>query len=178
MFEQVIDFWFNEIDSKMWWVKDTAFDQTIGERFGQLHTQATKCELYSWRDSSQGCLAEVIVLDQFSRNMYRDTALAFAADSLALALAQNAIARGFDQQLSKTQRGFLYIPFMHSESAAIHQIAVALYRQLGDENQLDYELRHQTIIERFGRYPGRNKALGRASTPQEIEFLKQPNSSF
>ena len=118
------------------------------------------------------------MLDQFSRNMFRDSPLAFAQDPLALALAQEAVACGADQALSQIERNFLYMPYMHSESPAIHLQAVALFENNGIANSLDYEHRHKAIIDRFGRYPHRNAALGRASTPEELEFLKQPGSSF
>ena len=123
-------------------------------------------------------MAEILVLDQFSRNVYRDTARAFAQDALALALAQELVASGQDRSLPTAQRVFAYMPYMHSESAAIHAQAMVLFDQPGLENALDFERRHRDIIERFGRYPHRNAVLGRASTPQETEFLTQPGSSF
>ncbi len=175
--EAVINFWFHEIEPKAWWQKDEEFDQLIKERFSDIHQAATQCELYSWRKTDLGRLAEVIVLDQFSRNMYRNIALAFAHDSLALCLAQEAINVQADQSLTSIQKSFLYMPFMHSESLAIHEVAVKLFSQPGLEN-LEYELRHKAIIERFGRYPHRNQILERESTPEEIEFLKEPGSSF
>lgn len=174
----VLDFWFEEIEPAKWWQKDTEFDALISRQFSQLHAQAAACELYAWRDSADGCLAEVIVLDQFSRNMFRDTARAFAYDSLALALAQNAVARGLDQQLQPQQRNFLYMPYMHSESQLIHQLAVPLFANNSETDNLDFELRHKEIIDRFGRYPHRNEILGRQSSEQELEFLNQPGSSF
>jgi uncharacterized protein (DUF924 family) len=123
-------------------------------------------------------LAEIIVLDQFSRNMFRDTAMGFAQDGLALVLAQEAVSQGVDQELSLTQRAFLYMPFMHSESLVIHDLAVKFFSQQGMEGNLDFEFRHKAIIEQFGRYPHRNAVLGRQSTPEELEFLKQPGSAF
>ena len=136
------------------------------------------CELYEWRKSAKGRLAEIIVLDQFSRNMFRGTAQAFAYDSLALALSQEAVAIEADKLLNPTERSFLYMPFMHSESLAIHERAIELYRAEGLEFNLEFEIKHKVIIDRFGRYPHRNKILGRASTKEEIRFLQQPNSSF
>ena len=118
------------------------------------------------------------MLDQFSRNIYRDDARSFASDTLALALAQEAVASGADQSLSAVERSFLYMPYMHSESAAIHIVAMQLFDQPGLESNLEFEKRHKAIIDRFGRYPHRNAVLGRASTPEEVEFLKQPGSSF
>ena len=178
MHNAVIAFWFEEISPKSWWAADPAFDQLIRTRFGALHQHATAGELCTWRSTPLGRLAEVIVLDQFSRNMHRGTPLAFANDAMALVLAQEAVAAAADQALTPTQRSFLYLPFMHSESKLIHQSAEALYRALGQDNNLQFELRHKAIVDRFGRYPHRNAVLGRASSVEEIEFLKQPGSSF
>ncbi|MBI1891015.1 MAG: DUF924 domain-containing protein [Burkholderiales bacterium] len=178
MHKNILHFWFEEIDPSKWWVKDDAFDKLIVERFSDLHTQANKCELYAWRETPQGRLAEIIVLDQFSRNMFRGAPQAFASDALALALAQEAIAANADQALRQVEQQFLYMPFMHSESRKIHALAVELFRKNGNPSSLDYEMRHKAIIDRFGRYPHRNAILGRESTMDEIEFLKQPGSGF
>ncbi len=178
MYRQVISFWFEEIEQAMWWKKDNGFDALLRQRFSDTHASACRCELYEWRRHPEGRLAEIIVLDQFSRNMFRHSALAFANDALALALSQEAIACGADHDLTPVQRSFLYMPYMHSESLKIHEIAVALYRNNGIQNNLDFELRHKAIIERFGRYPHRNGVLGRPSTLAEIEFLGSPGSSF
>ena len=177
-FTEIIDFWFEEIEQKQWWVKDAAFDQLIKQRFATVHQQATNAELYVWRQAPLGRLAEIIILDQFSRNMFRDTAQSFAYDSIALVLAQEAVANGADKQLNAAQKSFLYMPYMHSESLTMHEQAVKLYRQKGLEYNLDFEHQHKAIIERFGRYPHRNAILGRESTPEEITFLQQPGSSF
>jgi uncharacterized protein (DUF924 family) len=174
----VLSFWFNEIKPEQWFVKDLEFDQLIIENFTQLHAAANQCELYSWRSTAKGRLAEIIVLDQFSRNMFRDTPQAFSSDALALALAQEAIAIGADQELSAIERSFLYMPFMHSESLLIHQEALVLYTNNGIASNLDFELQHKKIIEQFGRYPHRNKILGRSSSEAEIHFLTQPGSAF
>lgn len=176
--DEILDFWFRELTPKQWWVKSDELDRLIETRFGALHQAAERCELFGWRETVWGRLAEVIVLDQFSRNLYRGQAHAFANDALALGLAQTAVADGADRELEATQRTFLYLPYMHSESLLIHAQAVKLFSQPGMENNLAFELRHQEIIERFGRYPHRNAALGRISTPEEIEFLKTPGSSF
>lgn len=178
MYQEVLNFWFHEIDPTMWWQKSAQFDAQIKQRFGDLHRQAVQSELYQWRDSPQGALAEIIILDQFSRNIYRDQPQAFAADSMALALAQAALKLGYRQQLSPTETVFLYLPFMHSESLLIHEQAVKLYTELGKADNLEFEYKHKAIIERFGRYPHRNKILGRVSTSEEEEFLNQPGSSF
>jgi len=174
----VIRFWFEEIDPKRWWEPDAALDALIRERFEETHRAAGRGELYGWRNTAEGRLAEVLVLDQFSRNMYRGTPAAFAADPVALMLAQEAIARGADRELAPSRRAFLYMPFMHSESRLIHEQAVKLFNQPGLEKGLEYELKHRHVIERFGRYPHRNRVLGRPSTPAEEEFLKEPDSSF
>lgn len=143
-----------------------------------MHAQATHCELYAWRESPLGRLTEIIVLDQFSRNIHRNMAQAFTADALALALAQEAISARAPAALAPAQRAFLYLPFMHSESLAIHQIATQLFSEPGLESNLDFEHKHKAIIERFGRYPHRNAALGRVSSDEEAEFLRTPGSSF
>ena len=178
MFHNVIKFWFEEIEPSQWWIKDDEFDQLIRLRFSDLHEKAVKCELFEWRKYPQGRLAEIIVLDQFSRNMFRGTARAFSQDPMALILSQEAIALAIDNLLEPQERGFVYLPLMHSESLVIHETAEALYRQFGDQSSLKFELKHKEIIQRFGRYPHRNKILGRESTEEEIEFLKQPGSSF
>ncbi|MFZ1873067.1 MAG: DUF924 family protein [Chania sp.] len=178
MHRQILDFWFTEIDPVMWFNKDDDFDRLLHNRFGQVWQAAAQGELAHWRATIEGRLAEIIVLDQFSRNLFRDTPRAFSCDGMALVLAQEAIASGLCQQLSIEQRGFLYLPFMHSESAQIHQQALVLYSELNHRDQLEYELRHKAIIERFGRYPHRNAILGRESTPEEREFLLQPGSGF
>ncbi|MDQ2070330.1 DUF924 family protein [Natronospira bacteriovora] len=175
---QVLDFWFEEIEPKQWWQKDADFDAQIADRFGELHARAAACELWDWRATPRGRLAEVIVLDQFSRNIHRDRPEAFACDALALALAQEAVACGDDLKLEAIERSFLYLPYMHSESARIHEEAVRLYEANGLQENYEFELKHQVIIDRFGRYPHRNAILGRESTPEELEFLKQPGSSF
>ena len=176
--DDVLIFWFEEIKPAQWWRKDDAFDSLIRGRFAELHQAANAGELYSWRETAHGRLAEIIVLDQFSRNMYRGNSKAFASDPLALILAQEAVAGGMDEQLTETQRSFIYLPFMHSESLLVHERAEELYRAKGEPSNLKFELRHKAIIERFGRYPHRNQILCRASTLEEIEFLSTPGSSF
>jgi len=178
MKQTVLRFWFEEASPAQWFKKDPAFDELIRDKFTHLHRQASRCELYEWRESAKGRLAEIIILDQFSRNMYRESSRAFACDSLALALAQEAVAGGTDQELSNTEKSFLYLPFMHSESLVIHNKAEELYRQAGLESNYEWEVKHKSIIERFGRYPHRNKVLGRKSTAEELEFLQSPGSSF
>jgi len=178
MLQTVLSFWFEEIGQSQWWKKDIAFDRLIKERFGHLHQQAVHCELYQWRMTAKGRLAEIIVLDQFSRNIFRDSPLAFANDSLALALSQEAVSAKADLELSAVENSFLYMPYMHSESLSIHDVALDLFEKNGIEANYKFEVKHREIIEKYGRYPHRNSVLGRASTPEELEFLKTPGSSF
>ena len=176
--EEVLSFWFEESTPKQWFEKNTKFDLAIAKRFGDVCERASKGELAYWRASIRGRLAEIIVLDQFSRNLWRDTPRSFAQDPMALALAQEAIKQHDYNLLTPSQRKFILMPYMHSESSFIHLQAVELFRMLGDDDTLDYEMRHKAIIDKFGRYPHRNEILGRASTKEEIAFLAQPNSSF
>lgn len=178
MYEAVIEFWFHEIEPLQWWQKDREFDLLIERRFGDLHTQAKAGELDAWRKTPLGSLAEIIVLDQFSRNIFRGEAASFAYDSMSLVLAQCAIEKEFDLQLENAERAFMYMPFMHSESQRIHLTAVELFQSLGLESNLKFEYEHKAIIDQFGRYPHRNTILGRESTHEELEFLQQPNSGF
>jgi len=178
MFNDVLKFWFEELTPMQWWQKNDELDQTIKNKFATLHHQASQCELESWRSNPQGRLAEIIVLDQFSRNMFRDTIKAFSQDPLALSLSQQAIAVGADKELDAIERSFLYMPYMHSESLFIHKQACQLFKANGNESNYQFELKHFDIIEKFGRYPHRNKILNRKSSIEEVEFLKQPDSSF
>ena len=175
---QVLAFWFEELAPAQWWRKDPALDRLIAARFGATLAAAKAAELAAWRGTARGRLAEVIVLDQFSRNVYRDRAESFAADGMALVLAQEAVRAGADRELAVNERAFVYLPYMHSESARIHEEALRLFDQPGLEHNLAFERRHHEIIRLFGRYPHRNAVLGRASTPEELEFLKQPGSAF
>ncbi|HEX7326094.1 MAG TPA: DUF924 family protein [Rhodanobacteraceae bacterium] len=174
----ILAFWFKEAKPEQHFRKDPAFDAVIRDRFGATQEAAARGELALWRDTADGRLAEIIVLDQFSRNLFRDDARAFACDGAALALAQEAVRGGFDRDLPAPQRAFLYLPFEHSESRLIHVQAERLFRDLGVAHNYEYELKHKRIIDRFGRYPHRNAVLGRASTAEELEFLRQPDSSF
>ena len=178
MFETVLTFWFNETSPLQWWKVDAAFDKAVRERFGALHRAARLGELWEWRQQPRGRLAEIIVLDQFPRNMYRGTPQAFAGDAMALALAQEAIAGGHDRTLAAKERAFLYMPYQHSESRVIQAESIRLFEALGEAEQLDFARRHKAIIDRFGHFPHRNAILGRQSTAEEVEFLKQPGSSF
>ncbi|MBP6533532.1 MAG: DUF924 domain-containing protein, partial [Arenimonas sp.] len=136
--EEILKFWFEEIDRSFWFKKDTDFDRLLAERFEALHTQASLGELSAWRESPHGRLAEIIVLDQFSRNLFRDSAKAFAQDGMALVLAQEAVRAGADTELSAQERVFLYMPYMHSESLAIHETAVQLFTRNGIQGNLDF----------------------------------------
>ncbi|WP_417689413.1 DUF924 family protein [Pseudidiomarina sp.] len=182
----VLDFWFNELTPQQWFAKSDTLDKTIRHRFESLLESCAAGECWQWRaDDAAGSgtdglgrLAEILVLDQFSRNVYRDDARAFAQDPMALALAQEAVSQGVDRSMNAEQRAFLYMPYMHSESLLVHGEAMRLFNQPGLETNYDFEIKHRDIIERFGRYPHRNKVLGRSSTPAELEFLSQPGSSF
>lgn len=177
-YDNILQFWYDAKTQPFWFSKSDGFDQTLSSKFGDTLKKAAQAELWSWRKTAEGRLAEIIVLDQFSRNIYRDTPQAFAQDSLALALAQETISLDLDKQLSPEQRSFLYMPFMHSESQLMHEFALKLFQRLGNPTNLEFEKKHKIIIDRFGRYPHRNQILGRESTAEEIQFLTQPNSSF
>jgi uncharacterized protein (DUF924 family) len=191
--EAILQFWFGEAGStlsttysqqrQLWFSKQSERDTTIRERFGAIHKQAMAGELDAWQDQALSCLALIVVLDQFSRNMFRDTPQAFASDSKALSLAQHAVEQGFDQELHPLQRIFLYLPFEHSESLEDQAQSVELFDLLGQEmpeltDVVLYARRHQDVIKQFGRFPHRNEILGRDTTPEEAEFLTQPGSSF
>lgn len=175
--QKILDFWFEEIDPSYWFMKDDLFDQKIRDRFMETYKFVVN-EGFTWRLSPSGRLAEIIVLDQFPRNMFRDKPEAFVSDHLALLAAQEAVQVGADLYLPVSQRSFIYMPYMHSENPQAHEEAVRLFSTPGLEYNLKYELAHKAIIDRFGRYPHRNKVLGRQSTPEEEEFLKMPGSSF
>jgi uncharacterized protein (DUF924 family) len=196
--EDVLWFWFGELDargradkpqSERWFRKDHEFDGHIRDRFGALHERLLAGAQEDWRSTPRPLLAYVIVLDQFSRNLHRGSARAFAGDARALAAARDGLARGFDHALAFAERPFLYMPFMHSEALADQDECVRRFTALRDEQtdaelrgqvdwQLGYAVQHRDIIARFGRFPHRNAVLGRPSTAEEMEFLKQPGSSF
>ena len=179
MYNDILNFCFNEVGSEKFFEKDIAFDKLLIERYSDLLEQAAASELYEWRCNIQGRLAEIIILDQFSRNIYRDTPAAFAQDAMCLVLAQEAVAAGALEALETVDEcKFVLMPYMHSESKLIHQQAEKLFKQYTNANTVDAELKHKVIIDRFGRYPHRNDILGRVSSSEEIEFLTQPDSSF
>jgi uncharacterized protein (DUF924 family) len=167
--EDVLAFW-REAGPDRWYAKDDAFDAEIRDKFLTLYESASVGQLDHWGATAEGALALVIVLDQFPRNMFRGSARTFAADARARAVANLALKRGYDQDLPEADRGFLFLPFMHSEDLADQERGVALYRAAGDEN-LKYAEEHRDIIRRFGRFPHRNVVLGRETTPQERAFL-------
>jgi uncharacterized protein (DUF924 family) len=174
----ILEYWFETLEPKNWWRKDDTIDRYIRDRFGATLLAARQCELFEWRETPHGRLAEIIVLDQFSRHIHRDAPGAFAADALALALAQEAVRQGADEALEGAERAFLYMPYMHSESRLIHQSSVRLFDQPGLEDNLKFARAHKTIVDMFGRYPHRNRILGRETTAEEAVFLAQPGSSF
>lgn len=187
---EVLEFWFDEDNKQYWFIQDSNFDKLIADKFGKLWQQAKQGECAPWRYVEEhrylnnsnaelaGRLAEIIVLDQFSRNLCRNQAAAFAQDAMALVLAQEAIRQFHFNKLPWQWRQFMIMPFMHSESLVIHQRYLPLFEELNNANTLSFEHRHQEIIQRFGRYPHRNEALNRSSTVEERKFLQQPNSSF
>jgi uncharacterized protein (DUF924 family) len=168
--QTILDFWFTELTPEQWW-GGKELDAPITERFGELHARACQGECFEWRITPHGRLAEIIMLDQFSRNIHRGTAKAFAADPMALTLSQAALVQGADRDLNEDEKLFLVMPFMHSESLLIHEKAAHVFSALG-ELQQGFEQQHKVVIDQFGRYPYRNKVLGRESTPEELEYLK------
>lgn len=182
---EILDFWFGPPPHSPrgeWFRKDAAFDATIGQRFGEAIEAAIGGAYREWSADAHGALARILLLDQFTRNVSRGTARAFAGDSEALATAIDLVDRGLDRTLDRYERAFVYLPFEHSEDRQIQDRSIALFtdlaRETGDRGALDWAEKHAAIVRRFGRYPHRNAALGRASTPEEIEFLKEPGSSF
>jgi uncharacterized protein (DUF924 family) len=178
--DEVLRFWFGEGAErgkahKRWFEKNVTFDAEVRSRFLPLYERLARSD--DWLSGRDDSLARIVVLDQFPRNMFRGTARAFAADPLALATAQLAVAKGYDRDLLRVEKQFVYLPFEHSESLADQERACELMKPLGDD-LYDWALRHKRIVERFGRFPHRNEILGRASTAEEIEFLKQPGSGF
>ena len=187
--EEVLAFWFGREGEEgygefreVWFSKDLHFDREIRDRFEAVYEEAAAGELEDWKDEARSCLALIVVLDQFSRNMFRGDARMYATDHLALAAARHATERAYDRELSRFQRVFAYLPFEHSEDLEDQRFSVELFRRLaeetGQEDLLVYAIQHLKIIERFGRFPHRNEILGRWTTPEEAEFLKEPGSSF
>jgi uncharacterized protein (DUF924 family) len=189
--QEVLDFWFGAPGSESagqphreWFIKSEAFDEQIRQRFGSAIEQAIAGGLREWdNEGPQGVLARILVLDQFTRNAWRNTPRSFAGDALALSAARELVDSGAHKELAPWQRSFAYMPFEHAEDAFMQERAVELFSVLaaehpGFDESLDYAHRHRGVIARFGRFPHRNAILGRASTPGEIEFLRQPGSRF
>lgn len=177
--DEILDWWF--ADSSRWFKKDPDNDRFIRERFGPRLEEASRGELDHWREDPDQCLALVILLDQFSRNVHRDTPMAFAQDERVQAIVLDGLARGYDRALPAKRRAFFYMPLMHAEDRALQARSVDLFAALkeeGVESFYDYAVRHREIIDRFGRFPHRNALLGRPSTPEERSFLEKPGSSF
>lgn len=174
----VYDFWFNEGHEEYWFIRNDEFDKKIRDRFYETWEAASLGMLYDWRDSFEGRLAEIIVLDQFSRNLYRGSSLSFAQDSMALVLAQHAILHPEFQKQPLNQKSFTLLPFMHSESKEIQEISEKLYLELESDLHTKQMYAHKEIIDTFGRYPYRNEILGRKSTSEELEFIHGNDLSF
>lgn len=170
---EILNFWFEEATFKQKFSKDPEFDATIVLKFEETYWDIMNRKTEGWRKTPEGRLAEIIVLDQFARNMFRDSAQQFAGDERAIKLAQEAVALGADKKIDKDRRLFFYMPYMHSESKAIHKKAFWIFLRYGKWINFKYERKHKKIIDRFGRYPHRNEILGRESTPEEIEFNKK-----
>lgn len=172
-YEEIVDFWFEELSPDLWFAKDDDLDNMMRKRFKEIHSRAERGELYFWRNQPHGRLAEILLLDQFSRNIYRGTSRAFKNDAVALILSQEMILLKLDQELDKEKRKFIYMPLMHSESRFIHEAALPLFESFGDSELLRYEILHKEIIDKFGRFPHRNKALSRTCSREEENFLTQ-----
>ncbi len=186
---EVLDFWFGQSNSpefgkaqKKWFEKDVDFDAKVRSHFLSQYESAASGKLDYWQDSAESCLALIILLDQFPRNMFRGTPQAFNTDSKALIAAQHAIKNQFDRELVTVQKWFIYLPFEHSENLEHQQKSVELFRQVSGEPDsglvMEFAIKHWEIIGSFGRFPHRNQILGRETTPEEAEFLKQPGSGF
>ncbi len=180
---EILNFWFEETAREAWFKKDPAFDQQVRERFLATHARARAGDLDGWEQDADSCLALIILLDQFSRNMFRDSPDAFASDPQSYEIARRAVEAGHDRALPVGRRGFLYMPYMHREDLAAQDECLRLFEAMEDElaereRTMEAVRRHREIIARFGRYPHRNEVLGRHSTPAEVAFLTEPKSSF
>ncbi|MEM9452885.1 MAG: DUF924 family protein [Myxococcota bacterium] len=195
--EDVLDFWFGQLDAdgraeaskrKSWWKKDPAFDEEIRDRFLATYEAIVAGERRAWQEHASSCLALVIVLDQFSRNMFRNTAKMYAADGQSVQIVHSGLERGFDRMLRTDECVFFYMPLMHSEDLAHQERCIVLFRALHDQcpvaakdglaKNIDFAVKHRDIVRDWGRFPHRNEILGRASTPEELAFLEQPGSGF
>jgi uncharacterized protein (DUF924 family) len=171
--EDVLNFWFVDHGPEDWFSGKPEFDARIAEAFASTFMHVSKGEAWEWRATPEGRLAEIIVLDQFSRQLFRNDPTAFAQDKMALVLAQEMVGQGMDLNFVQPRRGFIYLPFMHAESAPIQAASVRLYEALGDENQLNYAIEHKKTVDRFGRFPFRNAPLGRTSTEEELDYMQK-----
>jgi uncharacterized protein (DUF924 family) len=176
--EEVLSFWFERCSRDDWYKSSSSLDDEIRQRFADTHLALAGGVIGVWRASAENRLAAVIVLDQFPRNIYRGTALAFATDGLALHEAKAALNIGADQQVPRLHRQFFYMPFEHSEVLIEQEKSVELFTALGDEEYLDYAIRHQAVVATYGRFPHRNIVLGRASTGAEMDYLATPDAGF
>ncbi|MFK8021876.1 MAG: DUF924 family protein [Pseudomonadales bacterium] len=176
--KDILRFWFEELHPSDWFQSSPELDSEISRRFFLILQAAAACELAAWRESIDGRLAEIIVLDQFSRNVFRDDPRAYYQDPLALALAQEAVAADLHLELQGSRRAFLLMPYMHSESLIIHEVALELFAAPGMEGNLRSEKQHFELLQRFGRYPRRNKALGRSNTADEVVYLSNTSGHF
>lgn len=176
--DDILSFWFVEHGEPDWFGGKPEFDAALTARFAETHAGVACGEAAWWRATPSGRLAEVIVLDQFSRQLHRKRPEAFASDAMALRLAQDAVAAGDDMRVEPRRRMFFYMPYMHSEDLAVHEEAIRLFTALGDAETLKFEIMHRDCIARFGRYPRRNAALGRISTPEEIEYINSGDGMF
>jgi uncharacterized protein (DUF924 family) len=175
---EVLDFWFGQVGEEGWFAKSDVLDAECAHRFGPLRDLVLGNSAAGWRDDSDTLLAAIILLDQFSRNIHRGEAEAFAADPLARALALEAIEKGWDKPLPSERRAFIYLPLEHAEDMAMQKLSVEMFATLEDEEDLKYARDHAAVIERFGRFPSRNAALGRESTPEELAYLSQPGAGW
>lgn len=177
--QEVYDFWFNEDNEQFWFDQNDQFDKEIRDRFYETWDAGRQGLLYEWRETLTGAMAEIIVLDQFSRNLNRGTYLSYSQDQMALVLSQNLMQRYPEHRnLSVDERSFIYIPWMHSESEEIHKITEKLYLELDSKRHTQSMIDHKAIIDQFGRYPYRNKVLGRNSTEEELEFILSTDLGF
>lgn len=174
----VLDFWFQEVTPEQRFAKDDALDRTIAERFGPARDAVLASDAAGWRDTPEALLAAIVLLDQFSRNIHRGEAEAFAADALARELTLLAVEHGWEERYTPEQRQFLYMPLMHAEDAALQALSVEKFEQLGEEEALAFARDHRDVQARFGRFPSRNAALGRASSPEEQVYLSQPDAGW
>ena len=176
--EGILNFWFFECKPEQWFKKDSSFDNNLRERFTNLVEKSLISKFDDWSDSKSGCLALILLLDQFTRNIFRDSPRAFSGDEKALKLSFQCLSKGYLINDNFQKSKFMLLPMMHSEDISIQDLSLPLFKNLNDQRTYEYALRHRDIIKRFGRFPHRNRILGRESSKKEIEFLKNPGSSF